>query len=227
MVFELSTSPSSVATGNLSSFAAVRNKGIALDEFLTLLPDTIRKTRDGKASTDAPEIGHRVDPIANLFQRLTLRKDEWERYACFDPSQHYTRNLVSTDNENFTLLILCWNPGRTSPIHDHPCDGCWMRVCEGSVREERYVNDTESDSLRRFSDRIFTGKLTPRLSLAYNSLPIHSQETPIYSMIPSSSYSTRNIIFNRGRTRVYHRFYGIPQGWKSKQDYSFCDYALV
>ena len=68
MGFELSTSPSSVATGNLSSFAAVRNKGIALDEFLTLLPDTIRKTCDGKASADSPEIGHRVDPIANLFQ---------------------------------------------------------------------------------------------------------------------------------------------------------------
>jgi hypothetical protein len=69
MGFELSTSPSSVATGNLSSFAAVRNnKGIALDEFLTLLPDTIRKTCDGKTSADSPEIGHRVDPIANLFQ---------------------------------------------------------------------------------------------------------------------------------------------------------------
>lgn len=32
-----------------------------------------------------------------------------------------------TIHKTFTLLLLCWNPGKESPIHDHPCDGC---VCQ-------------------------------------------------------------------------------------------------
>ena len=26
-----------------------------------------------------------------------------------------------------------------SPIHDHPCDGCWMRCIQGAVAETRYT----------------------------------------------------------------------------------------
>lgn len=52
--------------------------------------------------------------------------------------KNYTRNLIATDHESFTLLLLCWNPMKESPIHDHPCDGCWLRVLQGCVQECRY-----------------------------------------------------------------------------------------
>lgn len=45
---------------------------------------------------------------------------------------------MATDHVTYTLLVLCWNQGQCSPIHDHPCDGCWMRVLEGQVQECRY-----------------------------------------------------------------------------------------
>jgi hypothetical protein len=32
--------------------------------------------------------------------------------------------LIATDDETFTLLLLCWNPSKESPIHDHP----WVRL---------------------------------------------------------------------------------------------------
>jgi cysteine dioxygenase len=56
-----------------------------------------------------------------------------------DPSKSYTRNLVATDHQTYTLLVLVWTPGKASAIHDHPCDGCWMRVLSGSIRECRYA----------------------------------------------------------------------------------------
>ncbi len=31
-----------------------------------------------------------------------------------------------------------------SPIHDHPCDGCWMRVCQGCINEVRYVKEEKN-----------------------------------------------------------------------------------
>lgn len=70
-----------------------------------------------------------------------MSREEWGRYAFFDPSKPYTRNLVATDHQTYTLLLLCWNAGEESPIHDHPCDGCWLQVLEGHIQECRYSAD--------------------------------------------------------------------------------------
>jgi cysteine dioxygenase len=51
--------------------------------------------------------------------------------------------LIATDGATFSLMLLCWNPGKFSPIHDHPSDGCWLRVLEGAVQEVRYGMETE------------------------------------------------------------------------------------
>ena len=69
---------------------------------------------------------------------MNFTRSDWEAYAHFDPTQAYTRNLIYTDNATYTLLLLCWNAGAESKIHDHPCDGCWMHVLQGQVRECRY-----------------------------------------------------------------------------------------
>jgi cysteine dioxygenase len=63
---------------------------------------------------------------------------ELQRFAMFDPSRNYTRNLISTDHETYALMLLCWNKGKYSPIHDHPSDGCWVKVIQGTVNEVRY-----------------------------------------------------------------------------------------
>lgn len=82
--------------------------------------------------------GEFEDPVARLFRQTDLPSHTWQKYALFDKNKQYTRNLISTDNKTYTLLLLCWNPGQESPIHDHPCDGCWLQVLEGVVREVRY-----------------------------------------------------------------------------------------
>ena len=71
---------------------------------------------------------------------------ELSRYAFADPSKKYTRNLIATD-DRFSLMLLVWNPHKESPIHDHPCQGCWMRVISGSVVEHRYARDAEAHRL--------------------------------------------------------------------------------
>jgi len=42
------------------------------------------------------------------------------------------------------LLPAAW----CSPIHDHPCNGCWMRVLCGSVVETRYARDAATNKLK-------------------------------------------------------------------------------
>mmetsp|Transcript_15086 Transcript_15086/g.17226 ORF Transcript_15086/g.17226 Transcript_15086/m.17226 type:complete len:286 (+) Transcript_15086:354-1211(+) len=109
---------------------------INLNQFIKQLPDTIRNSSHTRSSHNYLEYKH--DPIAQLFRRLNISKQELEPFALIEPNKNYTRNLIATDDETFTLLLLCWNPGKYSPVHDHPCNGCWMRVCQGVVNEVRY-----------------------------------------------------------------------------------------
>ena len=94
--------------------------------------------------------------VYSVHSRLQLEDHEWEQYAHFDSSRHYTRNLIATDGTSYTLLLLCWNPGMKSPIHDHPCDGCWMRVCRGNVQERRFVHDSNSEKLECIHDETYS-----------------------------------------------------------------------
>mmetsp|Transcript_9581 Transcript_9581/g.14027 ORF Transcript_9581/g.14027 Transcript_9581/m.14027 type:complete len:222 (+) Transcript_9581:75-740(+) len=126
-----------------------------LEEFIMTLPEKISHFDYNQVKNKAKN-KEKEKEISSLFGRLVLDKEEWERFSYFDNAKNYTRNLVSTDGEYFTLLLLCWNPGKESPIHDHPCDGCWMHVCEGSVKEVQYAKDEGTDSLKCTADKVFT-----------------------------------------------------------------------
>ena len=63
--------------------------------------------------------GTELDPVNQLFGRLNLHDEGLKKYALFDDRKNYTRNLIATDDETFTLLLLCWNADKESPIHDH------------------------------------------------------------------------------------------------------------
>jgi len=118
---------------NLSKAKAKPRKIRNIQDFVDRIPAALllRKTRN-------IEPGAFNDPVARLFRRTNLPSDAWKKYSLFDRNKPYTRNLISTDHETYTLLLLCWNPEKESPIHDHPCDGCWLKVLEGGIREVRY-----------------------------------------------------------------------------------------
>ncbi len=120
---------------------------VTLEEFIELIPSTIRNSNSSNQDNGSDD-----DPITKLFRRMHLSKDEQEKYTFLDPSKKYTRNLIATDHETYTLLLLCWNPNKYSPIHDHPCDGCWMKVLRGTVNEKRYRNVSNVDGGQQCHD---------------------------------------------------------------------------
>lgn len=81
----------------------------ALENFSKLLLDAFKKGNEHK----------RVDEkeVNELFERFTHSDVEHENFAlealspyCYvDPTKNYTRNLI-TENEHFSLMLLCWNP---------------------------------------------------------------------------------------------------------------------
>eukprot|EP00743_Colponemidia_sp_Colp-15_P002190 GILK01002376.1.p1 GENE.GILK01002376.1~~GILK01002376.1.p1 ORF type:complete len:222 (-),score=28.59 GILK01002376.1:225-890(-) len=123
-------------------------------------------------SKGTKELQH--DKIMSLMSRYDANSGDWRRYVFFDKCK-YTRNLIATDNQTFTLLLLCWNKGQGSPVHDHPCDGCWVKVIEGCIRETRYENSIGHGPLREMS----VGDYGPgAVSYITDYIGIHKMENP-------------------------------------------------
>ena len=60
--------------------------------------------------------------------------EDWKNYKKFC-EKGYTRNLAFR-NERFEILVICWNKGQSSPIHDHPVNGCLVKILKGTLVEE-------------------------------------------------------------------------------------------
>jgi cysteine dioxygenase len=90
---------------------------------------------DDKTKNNWPE---RKNKIEHVLKNTFLSEEEIQKYVFIDNDVPYTRNLVCTDNKNFTLILMCWNPKKESKIHDHPCDGCFVKTLSGGVKESRY-----------------------------------------------------------------------------------------
>lgn len=52
----------------------------------------------------------------------------------------YTRNCIYKD-EQFELLLLCWDEGQETSIHDHDGEDCWVYVLHGEMEEVFYSLD--------------------------------------------------------------------------------------
>jgi len=50
----------------------------------------------------------------------------------------YTRNLIFK-NERFEMMVLCWDKGQTSRIHNHADQMCWMTVPVGKLRGQNFA----------------------------------------------------------------------------------------
>lgn len=52
-----------------------------------------------------------------VLRGITFGMDEIQAYCHFS-QDFYTRNLILR-TDDFELLVLCWEPGQITPIHNH------------------------------------------------------------------------------------------------------------
>jgi cysteine dioxygenase len=93
-------------------------------------------------------VEEKKEAIKLELQRLNLDNFDWSKY-CYFLDGTYTRNAV-VHNENFSILILCWARGCKSPIHDHPCDGCFIVGCKGELSETKFEKRPDSEELTSY-----------------------------------------------------------------------------
>ena len=51
--------------------------------------------------------------------------------------EHYTRNCLYCDDK-YEAILLCWEKGQYTPIHDHGGEECWVKIISGAIEETIY-----------------------------------------------------------------------------------------
>lgn len=82
----------------------------------------------GQARVSAYLTGHRP------------RREDLARHVRFDP-QRYSRQRLYRDDD-FEVLLLCWEPGQLTPIHEHGGQHGWVTVVEGRLRLQQFLPET-------------------------------------------------------------------------------------
>jgi cysteine dioxygenase len=101
------------------------------------LPPSLRRLCSRlEAATATTEGAVPLDLLATELDRLELDLQALAPWWIFD-SCRYRRNLIRR-TAAYEALLLCWQPGQRSPIHDHQGSGCAFRVVEGVVTETLY-----------------------------------------------------------------------------------------
>ncbi|KFG51606.1 cysteine dioxygenase type i protein, partial [Toxoplasma gondii RUB] len=60
-------------------------------------------------------------------------------------AQSYGRSAVWQHPGCFQLLILTWAPGCCSPVHNHPCERCFLMPLTGEMAEARFWVNEETN----------------------------------------------------------------------------------
>ena len=89
------------------------------------------------------EIKENLITSPNLLSSINIFKthchNNWKEYVQFN-SDKYNRIRIITE-DNFEIILICWKKGQKSKIHDHPENGCLMKLLEGNLCETRYIRE--------------------------------------------------------------------------------------
>jgi len=103
--------------------------------------------------TEALSHGQKDQAMVILRDYVNNNQGDWRDYLFWD-EKRYTRNLV-LKNDVYEMIVICWNTGQQSPIHDHSGSDCFVAFLQGAAEEtyyfiERWKEDpTECPDLRR------------------------------------------------------------------------------
>jgi len=71
-----------------------------------------------------------------IMRDIAIPPHEFEKFYTWN-DEHYTRNcIVRTDD--FELMLICWEKGQQSSIHNFDSHEAWIHTIHGQLAEERY-----------------------------------------------------------------------------------------
>jgi cysteine dioxygenase len=97
----------------------------------------VKKLRDrilaGPGGVERPLTAAEMEALARSVDLRTLDLSGYRRFQ----EECYARNTVLL-NDHCELVVICWQPGQMSAVHDHGGSNCLYLVIDGTMVEERY-----------------------------------------------------------------------------------------
>ena len=75
--------------------------------------------------------------------------NDWKKYINFK-NDTYNKELIYRNNY-FEMVLISWNKNQISPIHDHPNNGCVLKIMDGVLIEEKYKKKNKEIELLNIS----------------------------------------------------------------------------
>jgi cysteine dioxygenase len=156
------------------------------------------------------------DPLdhGKIMKRIKIASRELQPYATWS-KQDYTRNCVAR-TEQYEIILLCWDIGAKTPIHDHGGENCWVYQVQGTVEERRFKQDGEH--LKATKQMVLTpGKLTYMNDrMGYHSIENISNQRAMTLHIYASPIDNCKVYNNEKdcfeiKEMSYHSFKGLEE----------------
>jgi cysteine dioxygenase len=74
-----------------------------------------------------------IDRLRELLHETKITAEDLHEFVTFD-AEHYRRNLVAL-GPWYEILVICWQSGQRSPIHNHARSTCGLKVLAGVCTE--------------------------------------------------------------------------------------------
>lgn len=95
------------------------------------------------------QCGDRKSHVLDVMSNVQIPRSEFEKYYSWN-DEKYARNVLAR-NDDFEVLLICWEKGQSSPIHDFNSQEAWVHPIEGMLREECYKINLDDDRLEKVS----------------------------------------------------------------------------
>ena len=133
-----------------------------------------------------PEDEFTCDNVYQYLGETPVNVDSQLRYFHWSPD-FYTRNLIYKD-DRFEMMVVCWERGQASRVHNHADQKCWMTVPVGKLQGQNFTVD-EIDEARGYCKL----RETDTFELADCLAAKVELEEPIHQILNLDQYAQRAV----------------------------------
>jgi cysteine dioxygenase len=119
--------------------------------------------------------------MQDILDRLIVPMPELQSYARFSATR-YARNLVHK-TDRFEIMIMCWNAGQRSSIHDHAGSLGGLKILQG-VLTESVFSKAPNGMIKSLSSADYTGgeTLVEQTSLVHQISNLQAEDRQAISV---------------------------------------------
>ena len=116
------------------------------------------------------------------LKHIDCNLDELREFVFFD-IEKYKKNVVYR-NSIYEIILITWLPGQQTKLHEHPKNGCIMKILEGELTENLYTPEKIIDNIYKKEDISYIDNTIGKHIISNNSnentISLHIYSPPNY-----------------------------------------------